>query len=293
MIKYSIKDLESISGIKAHTLRIWEVRYKLFKPHRTDTNIRLYSNDDIRKLLNVALLNNHGLKISKIATLSNSEISSKALEILSTEDTFQSQIDSLTMAMVEIDEDRFELVVSNSILKFGLEDTITQIIYPFLVKVGVLWRTESINPGQEHFITNLIRQKIIAAIDAQVMQITDDSKKFLLYLPENELHEISILFYNYLIRKNKYKTIYLGQSVPFEDVVKLCDSMQPTHVITVLTAGIRSKKVLEYIEQLSKKCNKQKILLSGYQVFETENIKFENVHIFKNKEDLSSLIFNH
>jgi len=293
MIKYSIKDLESISGIKAHTLRIWEVRYKLFKPHRTNTNIRLYSNDDIRKLLNVALLNNHGLKISKIATLSNSEISSKALEILSTEDTFQSQIDSLTMAMVEIDEDRFELVVSNSILKFGLEDTITQIIYPFLVKVGVLWRTESINPGQEHFITNLIRQKIIAATDAQVMQITDDSKKFLLYLPENELHEISILFYNYLIRKNKYKTIYLGQSVPFEDVVKLCDSMQPTHVITVLTAGIRSKKVLEYIEQLSKKCNKQKILLSGYQVFETENIKFENVHIFKNKEDLSSLIFNH
>jgi len=293
MIKYSIKDLESISGIKAHTLRIWEVRYKLFKPHRTDTNIRLYSNDDIRKLLNVALLNNHGLKISKIATLSNSEISSKALEILSTEDTFQSQIDSLTMAMVEIDEDRFELVVSNSILKFGLEDTITQIIYPFLVKVGVLWRTESINPGQEHFITNLIRQKIIAATDAQVMQITDDSKKFLLYLPENELHEISILFYNYLIRKNKYKTIYLGQSVPFEDVVKLCDSIQPTHVITVLTAGIRSKKVLEYIEQLSKKCNKQKILLSGYQVFETENIKFENVHIFKNKEDLSSLIFNH
>jgi len=293
MIKYSIKDLESISGIKAHTLRIWEVRYKLFKPHRTDTNIRLYNNDDIRKLLNVALLNNHGLKISKIATLSNSEISSKALEILSTEDTFQSQIDSLTMAMVEIDEDRFELVVSNSILKFGLEDTITQIIYPFLVKVGVLWRTESINPGQEHFITNLIRQKIIAAIDEQVMQITDDSKKFLLYLPENELHEISILFYNYLIRKNKYKTIYLGQSVPFEDVVKLCDSMQPTHVITVLTAGIRSKKVLEYIEQLSKKCNKQKILLSGYQVFETENIKFENVHIFKNKEDLSSLIFNH
>ena len=293
MIKYSIKDLESISGIKAHTLRIWEVRYKLFKPHRTDTNIRLYSNHDIRKLLNVALLNNHGLKISKIATLSNSEISSKALEILSTEDTFQSQINSLTMAMVEIDEDRFELVVSNSILKFGLEDTITQIIYPFLVKVGVLWRTESINPGQEHFITNLIRQKIIAATDAQVMQITDDSKKFLLYLPENELHEISILFYNYLIRKNKYKTIYLGQSVPFEDVVKLCDSMQPTHVITVLTAGIRSKKVLEYIEQLSKKCNKQKILLSGYQVFETENIKFENVHIFKNKEDLSSLIFNH
>jgi DNA-binding transcriptional MerR regulator len=293
MIKYSIKDLESISGIKAHTLRIWEVRYELFKPHRTDTNIRLYSNDDIRKLLNIALLNNHGLKISKIATLSNSEISSKALEILSTEDTFQSQINSLTMAMVEIDEDRFELVVSNSILKFGLEDTITQIIYPFLVKVGVLWRTESINPGQEHFITNLIRQKIIAAIDAQVMQITDDSKKFLLYLPENELHEISILFYNYLIRKNKYKTIYLGQSVPFEDVVKLCDSMQPTHVITVLTAGIRSKKVLEYIEQLSKKCNKQKILLSGYQVFETENIKFENVHIFKNKEDLSSLIFNH
>jgi DNA-binding transcriptional MerR regulator len=293
MISYSIKDLESISGIKAHTLRIWEVRYELFKPHRTDTNIRLYNNDDIRKLLNIALLNNHGLKISKIATLSNSEISTKALEILSTEDTFQSQIDSLTMAMVEIDEDRFESVVSSSILKFGLEDTITQIIYPFLVKVGVLWRTESINPGQEHFITNLIRQKLIAAIDGQVMQITDDSKKFLLYLPENELHEISILFYNYLIRKSNYKTIYLGQSVPFEDVVKICDSMQPTHVISVLTAGIRSKKVLEYIGQLSKKCNKQKILLSGYQVLENENIKFENVRIFKNKEDLSSLIFNH
>jgi MerR family transcriptional regulator, light-induced transcriptional regulator len=236
------------------------------------------------------LLNNHGIKISKIASLSNTEICTIASEILSTENTFQNQIESLTMSMIEMDEYRFESIISNSILKFGIEKSVIQIIYPFLVKVGVLWRTESINPSQEHFITNLIRQKIISAIDGQVLTPAKNNNSYMLFLPEHELHEISLLFYNYLLRKANFRTIYLGQSVPIEDIIKVCETVEPTYIISILTAGIKTNKVADYIRELSESCPKQKILLSGFQVTKHTNLNFPNVQFFKSPADFTKLI---
>ncbi len=290
MVTYSIKDLENISGIKAHTLRIWEVRYNILTPLRTDTNIRLYSNSDMLKLLNVSLLNNNGVKISKIAKLSNEQISNKTSEILSEEHSFNNQIENLVMAMVEMDEQRFESIVSNNILKFGIEDTLTNIMYPFLIKVGVLWRTNSIYPGQEHFITHLIRQKLISAIDGQVVKLKDNGTKYMLYLPENELHEISLLYYNFLIRKANHKTIYLGQSVPFEDAVRVANDSNCSYVISILTSGIKPKKVSEYVQTLSKELPHKTILLSGYQTMGLEKLNLKNVIFFKNPEELKQHI---
>lgn len=285
MVTYSIKDLENISGIKAHTLRIWEVRYKILTPLRTETNIRLYSNSDMLKLLNVALLNNNGVKISKIAKLSNEEISKRTAEILSKENSYSNQIENLVIAMVDMDEHTFENVVSNNILKFGIENTLTNILYPFLLKVGVLWRTNSIYPGQEHFISHLIRQKLISAIDGQIVKHSDNATKYMLFLPQNELHEISLLFYNYLIRKANHKSIYLGQSVPYEDVVKVAKDTNCKYLVSIFTSGLKPKKVKEYIENLSKEIPDKTILLSGYQTVDIDITNFKNVTFFKNPDE--------
>lgn len=282
VISYSIKDLENISGIKAHTLRIWEQRYNLFEPVRTDTNIRMYSNNDMRKLLNVALLNNNGVKISKIAELSNEQLNQKATEILVLENNYENQIEFLVMCMIDMNENKFEEIISENILSIGLVKTIEHIIYPFLVRVGVLWQTDSIHPGQEHFISNLIRQKLLSAIDSQSIKPSENAPIVMLFLPENELHEISLIYFNFLLRELNFQTIYLGQSVPFNEVVKVANFKNVTHIIGVFTAGVKSSKLDSYVRSLSTTLPKVQFMLSGYQLLEYSNPELKNITIFKN-----------
>ena len=193
MSHYSIKDIEQLSGIKAHTLRIWEQRYNFIKPKRTNTNIRFYDDEDLKLVLNIALLKDNGHKISRICNMPKEELSLEVRRLMEKNLGFPEQIQGLTLCMLELDEDRFEKILSTNILQLGFERTMMNLIYPFFQKIGVLWQTGSISPAQEHFISNLIRQKIMVAIDGQVVHPTDYNKKFLIYLPENEMHEISLL----------------------------------------------------------------------------------------------------
>ncbi|MEQ9302640.1 MAG: MerR family transcriptional regulator, partial [Marinoscillum sp.] len=167
MSTFSIRDLEHLSGIKAHTLRIWEQRYELIKPKRTDTNIRYYDDHDLKLILNVALLKENGIKISKIAEMSDGELQREVLKLTERNLRYPEQIHALTISMVDLDEDRFNKIISSNILKLGFEKTMMNVIYPFLSKIGILWQTSAINPAQVHFISNLVRQKLIAAIDGQ------------------------------------------------------------------------------------------------------------------------------
>jgi len=162
---YSIKDLEHLTGIKAHTIRIWEQRYDILSPKRTDTNIRYYDSTDLKHMLNIALLNNNGYKISKIAKMSQEEVFEAVLQTIDKNNNYSDQINALTVAMIDLNEAQFEKIMSTNILQIGFEDTMLNIIYPFLTKIGFLWQIDSINPAQEHFMTNLIRQKLIVAID--------------------------------------------------------------------------------------------------------------------------------
>lgn len=230
--KYSIKDIERLSGIKAHTLRIWEKRYGIIEPQRTETNIRYYNNEQLKKVLNIAILNNYGMKISKIVGLTATELHQKVLEISNEEVEENLQIESLVIAMVEVDESRFEKILANCTLRLGFEKTVLSIIYPFFKKVGILWQAGAINPAQEHFISNLIRQKLIVAIDSQGMMVKEGAKRFLLFLPEGELHELGLLFYSYLIQKAGHKVIYLGQSVPLSDVKKVNAHNPADYILT-------------------------------------------------------------
>ena len=167
MSRYSIKDLEQLSGIKAHTVRVWEQRYKLLNPKRTETNIRYYDDHDLKLILNVALLNDNGIKISKIAKMSVEEMKAEVLHLTERSFAYDDQIHSLVLAMIEFNEERFEKIIATNILKIGFEQTMLNVIYPFLSKIGILWQTGSIHPGQEHFISNLVRQKLIVAIDGK------------------------------------------------------------------------------------------------------------------------------
>lgn len=264
---YSIKDLENFSGIKAHTIRIWEQRYHLLNPVRTETGIRTYSDIDLKRILNIATLQNKGgIKISKIAELTESEISEKILQLSGGELDYPEHIQAITVAMMDLDEYRFQVLAKTITEAYGFENFMLKVIYPFLTRLGTLWLSGSVGPAQEHFITHLIRQKIIAAIDSQMAKPRPGAKKFLLYLPEGELHEIGLLFASYLIRARQHSAVYLGQSLPFDELCLAYEIHQPDYVFSVFTTEPSQDILPAYVAELDKMLPDAKIMLTGYNV---------------------------
>jgi MerR family transcriptional regulator, light-induced transcriptional regulator len=290
MIHYSINDLEKITGIKAHTIRIWEKRYNVVNPERTDTNIRFYNDEDLKKLLNISSLNKHGIKISEIVKMTSRELCDKIMEISNKSNDYDNYINSLIISMIEIDEDKFEKVLSSAIIKMGFEKTITHIIYSFLNKVGILWQVGTINPAQEHFITNLIRQKIIIAIDGQDNSPRPDAKTFLLFLPENELHEMGLLFYSYIIKKAGHKVIYLGQSVPLKDVLEIIKIRKADYIVTYFVAAFETRNIPEYLRIISEGFDNKEIFIAGYQVDQISENLPPNIKPLQDAEEFKSYL---
>jgi DNA-binding transcriptional MerR regulator len=262
---YTIRELENLSGIKAHTIRIWEKRYGLVAPQRTSTNIRSYCDSELKKLLNISILNRKGFKISKIARMSSDEINSKINQLVQDVTSTESQIESLTLAMIDLDEYRFEQVLAKTIIQFGFEETITRILYPFFTRVGILWQTGSVNPAQEHFISNLVRQKLFTAIDGLISAAKPEGKRFVFFLPEDELHEIGLLYCCYLTKKRGHNTIYLGQSVPLNDLKEVVRIGQVDYLVTAFISSFKGNDLNAYIRILSDTFLNKTIYLSGYQ----------------------------
>jgi DNA-binding transcriptional MerR regulator len=285
---YSIKDLEQLSGIKAHTLRIWEQRYNLLHPKRTETNIRYYDDEDLKHLLNVALLNDNGHKISKIVAMAPEDIREEVLKLTESSFALDDQIYAMTFCLIDMDEEGFEKNLSSSIRKLGFERTMIEVIHPFMNKIGVLWQTGAITPGQEHFISNLVRQKLIVAIDS--LGWVGDGKKFMLFLPEGELHEISLLFSHYLIKAYGHRVIYLGQSTPATDLQAIHQLHEPDYLLTVLTSCPPTDEAQEYIDTLAGQFPTTQILMSGYQVID-RNLNFpSNVLLLSNFGDFTKVL---
>jgi DNA-binding transcriptional MerR regulator len=235
MNAFTIKDLENLSGIKAHTIRIWEQRYNFLKPKRTTTNIRYYCNDELKTVLNIALLNKYGFKISHIDRMQPQEIREKILSLGDARAVQERIVNDLVQEMVDLDINKFEQILANYISSKGIERTVIQIIFPFLEKIGILWQTGHIIPAQEHLVTNIIRQKLIVAIESTVSHVKLD-KTFLLFLPEGEHHELGLLFMYYLIKSRGANTIYLGANVPLKDVEYVINLKKPDTVFVHLTA---------------------------------------------------------
>ncbi len=262
MDSFTIKDLENISGIKAHTIRIWEQRYKFLKPSRTGTNIRYYSNDELKMVLNIALLNKYGFKISHIDKMEEREVREKILSLSQLEAQQERIVNELVQCMVDLDMDKLEEILDKYILSRGIEKAIIQIIFPYLEKIGILWVTNHINPAQEHFVSNIIRQKLIVGIESVSTSIRVN-KTVLLFLPEGEYHELGMLFMYYLLKSRGVSTIYLGANVPLKDVEYVVNLKKPTYLYSHLTSLGNNFNFDKFILTVTKKFTGTPVIISG------------------------------
>jgi len=290
MIRYSIKDLEKLTGIKAHTIRIWEKRYQIVEPARTLTNIRYYTDEDLKRLLNVSILNKYGFRISTIIAMSSEEINRKLIDISYKDSSYNNEVESLILSMIEMDELRFDRILSSAIIKLGLESTITDIIDLFLEKIGILWQTGTITPAQEHFVSNLIRQKLILAIDGQNETYTDNSKVFLLFLPEEEYHEIGLLFFHYLIKKSGHQVVYLGQNVPISDLSAIAALRHVDYLFTSITSSMSGNGLQQLLDKLSALFPDKTILIGGYQFQNVRPVLAGNMILFYSVAELKEFL---
>jgi DNA-binding transcriptional MerR regulator len=263
---YSISDLEKLTGIKAATLRAWEQRYDIVTPKRTATNIRYYLDEDLRELLNVALLNRNGMRISQIAKMRTEERSQKVVEISSINVSPDTQLDALTLSAVEMDEFKFSHIIDTNIRQRGFEETMLEVIYPFLDKLGVLYFTGSVTPVQEAFIGNLLRRKLIAATDALPAPQQQGSPVFGLYLPDGERQELSLLFVEYLLRKRGFLSLYLGGDVSASDLIDVVSCTHVDYLFTIFSSAFVHEPVDRHVANVLKGCPELTLLLSGYQV---------------------------
>ena len=291
---FSIKNLEDISGIKAHTIRIWEKRYNLLSPERTNTNIRKYSLDSLRKLLNITVLYNNGIKISKIAKLSETEIPVLVRDLSLKSKSEQTAINALKLSMVNFDSLLFDLTFDELIKIKDFEFVYMKVFVPLMTELGILWQTGAISPSHEHFITNLIKQKIHVLTDLIQSKIKHPKNEpcFVLFLPENEIHELSLLFLNYLILSKGYKTIFLGQSLPTNSLKILFNCASNLHFVTFCTVEPGPSKINAFLKDF----NEQVLISDNYtlSVFGnrikdvTLNTLPEKIHLIKELDEFKT-----
>lgn len=288
MSVYSIRDLETLSGIKAHTIRIWEKRYGLLKPKRTSTNIRYYVDEDLKYLLNIALLNRNGYKISKIAEMAPEDLTAAVLSISASDQSPEVESDALTLAMLEMNEVKFNAIVQKRIDELGFEKTMTEVIFPFLNRLSILWMTGSVAPVQENYIAGLIKQKVYVAIEG--LTEGDNRESFMLYLPEGERQELSLLFIHYVLKSRGFRVINIGNDIALSDLSTACSIQQPDYIFTLINDGIPRTPVKDYVEELSLYCRQSKILLSGVQLARHQIKSRKNYHVFADLDEILNFI---
>ncbi len=287
---FTIKELESFSGIKAHTIRIWEQRYNLLKPDRTDTNIRRYTDQDLKRLLNISLLLNLGYKISGIAKLSDLEIQETILKSQTNHGSDQHHQHVLKIAMLNYDEILFNSVIDPYVAQNGIEKTFVEVIIPFLHSIGVMWQADAICPAQEHFISCLIRQKLFSLIEGLKVVPVSKEKTLVLYLPELEIHEISLIMLQYVFKSRGYKTIFLGQSVPVDDLVQIFQRLGNVHFVSILTTNPMPLLLNDYMKKISKlftdsECH---FHFTGFIIKGQKSIDFQLISYYNSVEELMS-----
>ena len=267
---FSIKNLEHLSGIKAHTIRIWEKRYNLFEPERTDTNIRLYNLENLQKLLNVTLLYNNGYKISKIALLSPQEINENVHKLTINKNADDWSIGLFKLAMINFDQRLFTKTFNDLLEQFSFSEIFKNVFVPLMNELGVLWQTNSISPSHEHFITSLVKQKIHAMCeDLQQKSTRRTDRRFVLFLPDNEIHELGLLYLQYEVLNNGFQCVFLGQSVPIESLSNLVDIGEPITFISYFTIEPSQDKIKAYLNTFNSEIIENidsELWVLGYQV---------------------------
>jgi DNA-binding transcriptional MerR regulator len=288
-MSFTIKELESLSGIKAHTIRIWEQRYQFLKPARTTTNIRRYNNEELKTLLTVALLNRYGYKISRIDDMHPEQRMEAALQLQEPDARNEFIINELIGCMIDLRSIEFEKLLDSQIREFGIEQTITGVIFSFLERVGILWQTNRLRPVQEHIVSAIVRQKIINAIEGLPFA-ESHSPLFILFLPEGEHHEMGLLYVYYLLRKQGIPTIYLGANVPLKDMEYILQVKRPVYVYFHLTTFPNMTRFHRLLQQLQKAAGEATLILSGHLAQVYRKAPSENILLLQSLSSVQSYI---
>ena len=292
---FSIKDLENLTGIKAHTIRIWEKRYGLLEPERTDTNIRFYNLSHLQKLLNISFLNNNGIKISKIASLNSSEIHQHVREIANKGNVKNHAINTLKLAMLDFDQELFHETYNALIKNQPFRDLFYEVFIPFLSEIGMLWQTDTITPVHEHFITSLIKQKIL--VNTEILQAKNKVKHkdaYVHFLPDNEIHELGLMFVNYELNAKGQRSIFLGSSVPIASLTDILAYYHKVIFISYFTVKPLKDELSNYLDDFNTQLLKDKnhelwILGQMTQHIDTNKLP-NNIKTFKTIESLIATI---
>ena len=290
---FSIKDLENLSGIKAHTIRIWEKRYKVLEPMRSETNIRFYDIKNLQKLLSIVLLHNYGYKISKISSLTHEEFNNLVNGIISEKSAKNHAISTFKVAMMNFDQTLFFNTYNKLLNEKSFKEVFYSVFIPLMQELGFLWQTDTISPAHEHFITYLIKQKLLINTEkVQTLTPTKEDKVFVLFLPSNEIHELGIMYLNYEILLNGYQTIYLGESIPIDSLLDLKSAFEKITFVSYFTVEPNQDIIEDYIDEMHEKLIKNsdnEMLLLGRMTAEIKDKnKYNNIHIYNSIEDLTS-----
>lgn len=286
---YSIKDLEVLSGIKAHTIRIWEKRYNLLIPSRTETNIRYYTDKDLKRILNVSMLVKNGFKISKVSKFDEIEIKNSILSLSENQNTETDYVEQFIRYMLDFDQVRFVKLTNEIIARIGFEEAAVKVFFQLFERIGTYWQVGTVFPAQEHFVTSIFRQKLISEIDKLESNNNKDAT-MLLFLPEGELHEMGLLFYSYLAQKYGYNVIYLGQFVPFKDLVSIQKNIEIDFVFTAFVNAFPKENLEEYLIKLKDVFQKQKVFITGLQLQVHLPDLPRNVKVVKDYKDFSKFL---
>lgn len=290
MKRFSISDIETLTGIKAHTLRIWEQRYNFFKPKRTETNIRYYDDDDLRLFLNIANLNDNGYKISKISKMSIAEINDQVTHLKEDHTNSSVQVQMLANATLRMDEKAFQEILLGCIIDVGLENAMYTVVFPLLKKIGLMWQVGTIGAVQEHFASHLINSKIMVEIDKLSGIKTFDEARYLLFLPEGEQHEIGLLFAKYLLLLKGKQVLYLGANVPDNNLVKVLTYFKPDYALTVLTRVRSDQEVNTILDRLLENLPEITLYLAGTQITGRTIGPHPRIKVLHNLKELEDII---
>lgn len=300
MVVYSIRDLEKICGIKAHTLRIWEKRYDLLVAQRTATNIRYYTEEDLKFALNLSILYRNGCKISKLAKFTKEEIRSQVAEITEIDNSFEKSLDTLSIAMLELDEYKFVHILDKNISQKGFDSTMETVIYPLLEKINLMWVASSINEVHEQFVLNIIKQKIIVEIDKLPIARNSEPNSFMLYLPENESQKLSLYYMFYMLRSRNFPVFFLGEEVSYNKLKSAVSLMKTDYIFTIINESFSEKPLQPYIDKIAAEFDAT-LILSGYQALNQSVVASDKCKIlstlnhvleFTDKLNKSKLITN-
>ena len=289
LVVYSIKDIENLCGIKAHTLRIWEKRYGILIARRTDTNIRFYTEEDLRHALNISILYRKGFKISKLAKLGKDEIRNKVAEISEVDDAFEKSLDTLSISMLELDEYKFSKILNKNISQNGFEDTMETVIYPLLEKINLMWVAGSINEVHEAFVLNIIKHKLIVEIDNLPIQKKQYENSFLLYLPKNESQKLSLYYMYYILKKEGFNVFFLGDEISIEKILTASELLNTEFVFTIINDAFADVPLQPYVDKICDSIDAT-FLVSGFQALSQSIVAPKNCFIMPNLDDIMSFI---